>query len=293
MQKSLIVPALKFHTGNTIPQIGFGTWPIKGDDCYKAVKFAVINAGYRQIDTAFFYDNHKDISRALKEIFATTDIKRSDLFITSKISRMSHGYEKALEEADKIFKELELDYLDLLLIHNPFVEGLDKQDPKAAEVRLGTWKALEKLKDEGKVKDIGVSKYTVNHFKHLFAHCKHKPVINQIECHPLLFEDEIIKFCRENDIIIQAFSPIAKARPELLENEVIVKLAKKYNKTPAQICLRWGVQQGFVVIPKSTNENRIKENIDIFDWELEKEDFEVISKLDRKLYTGMNPHEIA
>ena len=151
---------------------------MEGEECEKAVKAAVVEAGYRQIDTAFLYNNHHDVTKALKSIFDSTTIKREDLFITSKISRKSHGYDAAMKEADFILKELELEYLDLLMVHNPKVEGIESDDPKTAEIRKGTYQAIEKLRDYGKVREVGVSKYTVNHLKDLFSYCKYKPVVN-------------------------------------------------------------------------------------------------------------------
>lgn len=287
-----LVPYYKFHTGNSIPQIGFGTSGIGGTRIQEVIKYVVTECGYRLIDTAIMYQNQPGIGAALQEIYKTTNIKRSDIFLISKIPPWMQGTEKAKEAIDQILKELQTDYIDLMMIHWPYVEGLEKVESKHAEIRLQTWKVMEEAKDQGKIKDLAMSNFTIEHMEHLFQHCKHKPVLNQLEIHPLYFDEKTIEFCRKHNILVQAYASLGKGRTNLLEIELIKNLAEKYKKTPAQICLRWAIQHKYLIIPKSNNEERMKSNIDIFEFEISPEDMQKIDAMNEYKKVLPDPHEV-
>ena len=257
MEKLYNIKRIPFHTGNSIPQIGFGTYQLRGLDCTSAVKIA-LDTGYQHIDTASIYRNEIDISNALEPYLTSGKIKRSDLFITSKISPSEQGYDKALTGCQEILKKLKLDYLDLLIIHWPGVAGLKPEAPENAEIRLQTWKALEKLKEDGYVKDIGVSNFLKRHLEHLAENNKTVPAINQFEIHPFCVDQSTVEYCREKGIVVEAYSSLARNEDILMKNSYFLEFSEKYKKTVAQLALRWGIQHDFVVLPKSKTESRIK-----------------------------------
>src|SRR5690606_5240532 len=204
-----------------------------------------------------------------------SEIPREDLFITTKVWNSHHGYDKTLQAFEQSLKKLDLDYLDLYLIHWP-TPMYDKY--------VDTYKALEQLYKDGRVKAIGVSNFHIEHLERLFDECEITPVLNQVECHPYLQQKELKAFCSKHNIYMESWSPLA--RGGMLEDETIQKIANKYNKTPAQIVLRWHIQENSIVIPKSVTPSRIRENFQVFDFELSEEDMEVITKLDRGERTG-------
>ena len=291
MQSKIPYQLLKFHTGNSIPQIGYGTYQLRGPECQNGVKLA-IESGYRHIDTASVYRNEDDIKMALEEVYKAKIVTRSDLFITSKIGPNEQGYENALKACDKILTGLGTDYLDLLIIHWPGVGGSKPEEKKNAEVRLETWKALEKLKNDGKVRDIGVSNFLKKHLEHLLSNSKTIPVINQFEIHPFCYDFETIELCKANQIVVEAYSPLARRDDILFKNEEIHKIAEIHGKTIAQVALRWSLQNGFVALPKSKTEKYIKENFDIFDFELTAEEMIRIGNLNKGHHTCWNPETI-
>jgi len=286
--KTLNIPHLTFHTGNKIPIVGLGTYEMADSECDKAVRTAIVN-GYRHIDTASIYKNEEGIGRCLKGLYKDKLITRQDLFITSKISPYEQGYEKALAAGENILKRLDTEYLDLLIIHWPGVSKMKPDDPKIAEKRLETWKALQKLKEQGKVKDIGVSNFLPRHLDHLIKNSGEVPVLNQFELHPLCINHELIDYCHKNKIVVEAYSSLARKHEKLMKNSYLLELAKKYNKSVAQVALRWAVQNNFVVLPKSVTEKYIIENIDIFDFELEEEELKKISALNENFHTCWDP----
>lgn len=271
MYKSL-QDTVTLNNGVKMPIMGLGVFKVEdGNVVTEAVKAAIQN-GYRSIDTASFYDNEAGVGKGIKE----SGVPREDLFITTKVWNSDHGYENTLKAFDISLEKLGLEYLDLYLIHWP-VRG------KYVE----TWKALEKLYHEGKVKAIGVSNFNIHHLEDILREGEVKPVINQVEYHPHLTQVELQEFCEREGIQLEAWSPLKKG--ELLGDPVIQRLAEKHQKTPAQIILRWDIQNNVLTIPKSIKEHRIIENADIFDFSLEEEDMQEINGLNINSRSGADP----
>ncbi|MCI9304548.1 aldo/keto reductase [Clostridium sp.] len=249
--------------GIDIPKIGFGTYKLKDEnETIDTIKYA-LKVGYRFIDTASFYGNEEWIGKAIKE----SKIKRENIFLATKVWNDSHGYDKAIDSFEKSMKKLDIDYLDLLLIHWP--TKLNKE----------TWRAFESLYELGKVRAIGVCNFKIGHLEELRKTAKIMPMVNQIEVHPCFSQKEIVNYCNNYKIQVIGWSPIMKG--QLLEVPLMIDLAEKYNKTIAQIALRWHIQKGIIPIPKSSHYGRIADNIDIFNFELSEEDMIKIDKLDR------------
>ena len=249
--------------GVKIPSIGFGTYK-SGDDeeTAKIIKNA-LNLGYKMIDTASFYNNEVGIGNGIKE----SDIDRKDIFIVTKLWNDDHGYDKTIEAFNKSLNNLQVDYIDLYLIHWP------------NKLNAETWRAFEHLYETGKVKAIGVCNFKVEHLEELKKTAKIMPMVNQVEIHPFSTKNNIINYCKDNNIKVVAWSPISRGR--VLSNDLMIDLSQKYKKSIVQIVLRWHMQKGVIPIPKSSNENRIKENIDIFDFEISSEDMKAIDSLDK------------
>ena len=248
--------------GVKIPSIGFGTYK-SGDDeeTAKIIKNA-LNLGYKMIDTASFYNNEVGIGNGIKE----SDIDRKDIFIVTKLWNDDHGYDNTIEAFNKSLNNLQVDYIDLYLIHWP------------NKLNAETWRAFEHLYETGKVKAIGVCNFKVEHLEELKKTAKIMPMVNQVEIHPFSTKNNIINYCKDNNVKVVAWSPISRGR--VLSNELMIDLSQKYKKSIVQIVLRWHMQKGVIPIPKSSNENRIKENIDIFDFEISSEDMKAIDSLD-------------
>ncbi|WP_163971890.1 aldo/keto reductase [Oceanobacillus halotolerans] len=260
------------HNGVQMPGFGLGVYKVEdGDVVIQAVK-AALDYGYRSIDTASFYDNEAGVGQAIQE----SNIPRKELFITSKVWNDQQGYENTLKAFDESLSKLGLDYLDLYLIHWP-VKGMYKE----------TWRALEKLYKEGKVRAIGVSNFHVHHLEDLMADSNHKPVIDQVEFHPHLTQEDLRTFCQQENIQLEAWSPLK--RGQLLEEPTITEIANKYGKSPAQVILRWDIQHDVITIPKSSKAHRIKENASIFDFALTEEEMNRIDALNRNDRSGSNP----
>ena len=248
--------------GVKIPSIGFGTYK-SGDDeeTAKIIKNA-LNLGYKMIDTASFYNNEVGIGNGIKE----SGIDRKDIFIVTKLWNDDHGYDNTIEAFNKSLNNLQVDYIDLYLIHWP------------NKLNAETWRAFEHLYETGKVKAIGVCNFKVEHLEELKKTAKIMPMVNQVEIHPFSTKNNIINYCKDNNIKVVAWSPISRGR--VLSNDLMIDLSKKYKKSIVQIVLRWHMQKGVIPIPKSSNENRIKENMDIFDFEISSEDMKAIDSLD-------------
>lgn len=260
------------NNGITIPSLGLGVYKVEeGKEIEETVSYA-LNLGYRLIDTAAFYDNEEGVGRAIRN----STIPREEIFVTTKIWNSDQGYEETLQAFEKSFQKLNIDYIDLLLVHWP-VKGK----------YLNTYRALEELYKQKKVRAIGVSNFTIEYLQDLLAHSTIKPVLNQVELHPKLSQKELIAYCKEHDIQVQAWSPIA--RGAVLNEPLIVELAKKYKKSTAQIILRWHLQNDVLIIPKSTNKERLKSNASIFDFELLKEDMQKIDALNENKRFGADP----
>ena len=247
--------------GIKMPSIGFGTYKSGNDEeTAKIIKYA-LNIGYRQIDTASFYGNEVGIGNGIKE----SGINREDIFLVTKLWNDDHGYDKTIEAFNKSLEKLQVNYIDLYLIHWP------------NKLNSETWKAFEYLYKTGKVKSIGVCNFKIGHLEELKKTAKIMPMVNQIEIHPQSSKNDMLSYCEENNIQLVAWSPIMRGK--LFSNELMINLAEKYKKTIAQIILRWHFQRGVIPIPKSSNEERIKENLNIFDFELSINDMKSIDLL--------------
>lgn len=271
------VPLLGLNDGRKAPQIGFGVFQIPDDETSRAVQEA-LKAGYRSIDTAAIYKNEAGVGDAL----AKAGIARSELFLTTKLWNAEQGFDSTLRAFDASMKKLGTDYLDMYLIHWP--------TPKHDRY-VDTWKAFIRLRDEGRIRSIGVSNFQPDHLERIIKETGVKPVVNQIEVHPDFAQKDVISANRAHDIITEAWSPLGQGG-ELLKDDTLVKLGKQYGKSPAQVVLRWHVQLGHMVIPKSVTPERIRSNIDIFDFELSAEDMAAISKLDRGNRMGPHPDQL-
>lgn len=264
----------------TVPCIGLGTWQAeKGAVAVGAVRCA-LEAGYRLIDTASAYFNEESVGRAVRE----SGIPRQDVFLTTKVWNIDHGYEKTLCAFEKSLRFLKTDYLDLYLIHwpIPFEHQHDWQ-----EVLPKTWAAIEKLYDEKRVRAVGVSNFRPHHLEHLLKHGHIKPMVNQIEYHPGFTQPETVEYCYRNQILVQAWSPLAQGR--VFDLPLLNDLSSKYGKTLAQICLRWELQNGINPIPKSVTPERIRQNIEIFDFELTDDEMDALDDLPEYGATGYDP----
>lgn len=266
-----------------IPCIGFGTWQAKsGKETADAVT-AAINLGYRHIDTAAAYGNEHSVGAAI----ARSGIKREELFITSKLNNPDHGYDETLAAFDKTMKELELDYLDLYLIHwpNPIMHRHHWQEANA-----GTWKAFEELYLAGKIRAIGISNFHPHHIDELLKTATIIQVVNQIRLCPGDTQDEVVRYCREKGILLKAYSPLGTGK--IFDVHEMQQLAAKYGKSIAQICIRWSLQMGFLPLPKSVHYARIDENAQVFDFKLDNYDMKLIANLKGCVGYSPSPDEI-
>jgi len=264
------------HNGVKMPWFGIGVFKVEeGPVLVNSVK-AAIKHGYRSVDTAAIYENEEGVGQGIREGIQEAGISREELFVTSKVWNADLGYESTIAAYETSLKKLGLEYLDLYLIHWP-VEGKYKD----------AWRALETLYKEGRVKAIGVSNFQIYHLEDLMKDAEIKPMVNQVEYHPRLTQKELQAFCQEQGIQLEAWSPLMQG--QLLDNEVLTEIANKYNKSVAQIILRWDLQNGVVTIPKSVKEHRIVENATVFDFELTKEDMEQIDSLNQNHRVGPDP----
>ncbi len=262
---------LKLCNGVEMPQYGFGTFKYTEEQAYETVKMA-IESGYRYIDSAYAYYNEKGTGRAIKECIEKGIVTREDLFICTKV-RPGIGYYGVLKEFQESLDNLQLDYLDLVLIHNP--SNMNKEWKR---INIDMWCALEKLYAEQKIRVIGVSNFKIEHLYSLIHLAKIKPMVNQIELHPACQQKELVKFCQDNDIAPTAWSSLNQGN--LNQWDATIAIAKKYNKTIAQILLRWGLQKGFVPLSRSSSKQHIDENLNIFDFEISQDDMEILEKID-------------
>jgi len=261
---------MKLNDGTSIPMIGFGVFMIPNDSStYKATKEA-LEAGYRHIDTATAYFNEEEVGRAIKD----SSIPREEIFVTSKLWLSHYGYNKAKIGIERSLKKLSLDYIDLYLIHQPYGDV------------VGAWKAMEEAKADGKLKSIGVSNMTPKIWNEFVPQFVTKPSVNQIEFNPFVQQKEIREIMAKNDVKVEAWYPLGHGNEKLLNNSVISKLAKKYSKNSGQICIRFEVQEGIITLPKSTNPERIKTNLDVFNFSFTDEEMEELRGLD----TGKPSH---
>jgi 2,5-diketo-D-gluconate reductase A len=270
------VPLVTLNDGNTIPQLGFGVFKVDPDKTSRVVRDA-FEVGYRHIDTAKIYGNEEGVGHAIK----TSGIDRHELFITTKLWNADQGYESGLEAFEKSLGRLQLDYVDLYLIHWP---------APANDNYVEAWKALEKIRESGRAKSIGVSNFTVEHLTRLLGETEVVPAVNQIELHPEFQQREITTFGREHGIATEAWSPLAQGA--LLKEPNVQQIADAHGKSLAQVILRWHIQQGNIIFPKSNNRERIEENFNIFDFELSDDEQASITALEKDGRVGGHPNEV-
>ena len=263
---SNLSPILTLNNKNTIPQMGFGVFLISSNDEAEKCCLEAFKLGYRHIDTAHIYGNEKGVGKAIKK----SGLKREEIFLTSKIWHNECGEGITLKAIDRMLKRLDVDYLDLLLIHWPVGDY------------CGAWKDMEKAVNAGKVKSIGLSNFKGKYLEDILKIAKILPVVDQVECHPYAPCDDLRKELDKINCYIEAWSPIGRGNKDLLNEEVLINLAKKYNKTVPQIILRWHIEKGNIIFPKSSNPLHIKENWDIFNFKLTKEEVEKINELKKK-----------
>ena len=271
----MAVPKIKLANGVEIPQVGMGLWQVTNQEDFNKAFETAIKAGYRLFDTAQIYGNEQLLGEAIKK----SKVKREDLFITTKIFFHNFGYKRTHDSFKESLKKLQLDYVDLVLLHFP-----------VSVVRKKSWTALEEIYATGKARAIGVSNYTIRHLKEMDQYAKQTPLINQVELHVFLQQPKLVEYCKDHNIIVEAYSPLARSKVQ--DNKVIKTIAKKHKKSYAQIMLRFLIEKGIVVIPKSIHPDRIKQNIDLFDFKLDEEEMRKLTKLDQNLRICWNPTRI-
>ena len=271
--------------GVHIPKIGFGTWKLAdGDEAYKSVSYA-LEVGYRHVDTAQYYGNEVSVGRAI----ADSPIKREELFITTKIWNDKHSYDEAKQSVEESLAKLKLNYLDLLLIHWPNPKALRENDAWKTR-NADVWRAMEDLYQAGKVRAIGVSNFMIHHLEPLLEVATVKTMVNQVLLAPGCSQEDLVAFCRQNEMILEAYSPLGTG--SIFDNQTAQDLANKYNKTVAQIALRWSLQKGFLPLPKSATPKNILSNLAIFDFDLTEDDILKLDKIENVKSQG-NPDETA
>ncbi len=253
---------VKLNSGDQMPLLGLGTWQLRGQECIDSVKEA-LDIGYNHIDTADGYDNHQAVGKGIKE----SGVDREELFITSKIKPENLHYDDIKSDAQRFLDELDIEYLDLILIHWP-----SKNIPLEESL-----KAFKEVKEEGLAKNIGVSNFTINHLKDAMEIEPGLVAVNQVEFHPTLYQKELLDFCQDNGIVLTAYSPLA--RGEVFENKVIKELAEKYDKSASKLTLKWMIEKDVVAIPKASSREHLEANFDLFDWELPAEAEEKMDQL--------------
>ena len=266
-----------------MPNIGFGTFRTpSGEETEQSVLNA-IKVGYRHIDCAAAYGNEKSVGEAIRK----SGVAREEIFVTSKLWNDDKGYENTLAAFNRTLEDLQLEYLDLYLIHWPIAKA-SKENWK--EANSESWRALEELYNQGKIKAIGVSNFLEHHLEPLFETAKIKPMVNQIEFHPGMLQKEIVEFCKKHNILVEAWAPFSNG--QVLNNPVLKEIADKYEKTVAQLTLRWIIQKGIVPLPKSVTPERIKSNLEVFDFEISAQDVERIDRLTDCGGSGLHPDEV-
>ena len=270
-----IQSTVKLNNDVRMPILGLGVYQSPpGRVTRNAVNFA-LRVGYRHVDTARIYGNEADVGEAVRE----GGVPRGDLFVTTKLWNSDQGYDSTLRAFEGSLKRLGLDYLDLYLVHFP-----------VPDLRKETWSAMETLLKKGRCRAIGVSNFTIRHLEELIEESHVIPSVNQVEFHPFLYQKELLKYCQRKGIQVEAYSPLA--RGERLKHPRIISLATRYSKTPAQLMIRWGIQHGLVVIPKSTREERIRENSQVFDFDISDDDMRSLDSLNEDLRLNWDPTNV-
>ncbi|XP_037946115.1 1,5-anhydro-D-fructose reductase-like [Teleopsis dalmanni] len=298
-----LIPTVKLNNGQHMPSIGFGTWRSNESDAERSVKDA-IDIGYRHIDTAFMYENEHEVGSAINAKLAEGVIKREDIFVVTKLAGVHHNPDIVEHACRTSLKNLNLSYIDQYLIHFPVGQEYVSDDNLSGPVSnvdyVDTWQAMEKLVDLGLVRGIGLSNFNSDQIQRVLDIARIKPVVNQVECHPGFNQKKLIEFCKRNNIVVTAYCPLARPKPAqqwppFLYDGTAQKLAEKYGKTSAQICLRYLIQIGTIPIPKSVSKNRIAENYDVFDFKLTEEDIGIMDQYHNGLrtvtYSGLSQHK--
>jgi methylglyoxal/glyoxal reductase len=270
----MTVPSLTLNTGHSIPQVGLGVWQSPRGAVTQGAIGAALRLGYRHVDTARIYGNERDVGEAVR----SSGVPREEVFVTTKLWNDDQGYDAALLAFDRSLQLLGLDYIDLYLIHWP-----------VADRRLESWRALEHIFADKRARAIGVSNFLVPHLTELLAHAKVVPAVNQIEVHPFLPQEDTRAFCKEHGITVEAYSPLTHGKR--IADPVITEVAHEAQRTNAQVLLRWGIQHGMVVLPKSVNEGRIAENAGLFDFELDEASMTKLDALEAGAATGWDPRQ--
>jgi 2,5-diketo-D-gluconate reductase A len=270
------VPYLRLNNGVEIPQLGFGVFQVAPEECVEVVRNA-LEVGYRHIDTAEMYGNEKEVGQAIRE----SGLDRSEVFVTSKLNNGFHAHDDALKAFDQTLDDLGFDFLDLFLVHWP-LPGIDVD-------YVETWKAMEEIYASGRCRAIGVSNFTEQHLRRIFEATEVTPAVNQIEVHPYLAQDDLRAFCREHEIAVEPWSPIAQGK--VVDDPAVRRVADAVGRTPSQVVLRWHLQRGDIVFPKSVRRERMAENFAVFDFELDESAMAAISGLDRGERIGPDPDQ--
>lgn len=283
MNKLNINSKITLNNGTKMPVIGFGTFQIpEGEEVFNSVKWA-LEAGYRMIDTAMTYQNEEGVGSAIRE----SGISREEIFVTTKLWNTDQGYENTLKAIEVSLAKLGLSYVDLYLIHFP---SASEDRNITIDKRKETWKAMEEIYQKGLAKAIGVSNFTIKHLSEMKNYAKVMPTVDQVEFHPFLYQEELLNYCKKNNIVLEAYRSLTGAKK--LPNTVIENISKKYGRTDAQILIRWALQHGCVSIPKSVHKERIIENLNVFDFELKDEDMKTLNDLNENLHLSWDPTNI-
>lgn len=272
---------IKISNGLDIPVIGFGTWQLTEN--VEAVIAEALKVGYRHIDTAAIYKNETEIGNALQH----TDVDRSSIFLTSKVWNTDRGYDNTLAAFEKSLERLQTDYLDLYLIHWP---ANNKNHPDAKEINVATWRAMQTLYKSGKVKAIGLSNFLKHHVEDILETAEIKPMVNQLEFHPGYLQEDTVSFCKANNIVVQAWSPLGSGR--LLDDSFLKEISARYNVSVATLCLQFALQEGLVVLPKSVNPKNIDSNLNFEKFKISDEDMRLIKGMSEKGFSGSHPDSL-